>query len=525
MKPRLTFLSKFLLFLLILLIGGSGVYLALTYKLIPDKFIPSFARNSEISFPNDDAFYIAVAGSMSGQKKIFGDEMARGVRFCLDQVNKEGGVNGKPVKAILFDDQGDPFVARKRALEITEHPNIIMVIGHSNSDTSVKGGDIYRVAQIPAITASATADELTEGNDWYFRTIFNNRLQGAFLANYVKKTLNTDTVSIIYDQDNYGVSLSWAFKDVFKTLEGNVKYKLSFNANAPDADEIFNQIALDLKNKPDTGMILLATHSAEAVKLVVSIRRNSIKVPIIGGIALGDNNFASHFNEYPEEQADPGYFTNGIYAVAPVISDIANEKTQQFINMYYSKYNDEEPSWMPINYYEAALVAVQAIKMAGVQGQHKLITEERRKIKDVLSGLNNFKHALKGATGNISFDKQGNAKRAPVIGYFKNQKFISALTQFQPITGFDPFSVPEEGGEAEQIISVDDKPMGKTNVVYTGIDIHSITGLDIKNLLYTMDFSLWFRFRGSFNPADIEFLNTVKPIQLKTPSYQKVQNS
>ncbi|MDM8543099.1 ABC transporter substrate-binding protein [Desulfococcaceae bacterium HSG9] len=503
MKSHLALRFKIILFLLI---GGTAVYLAFAFGLIPD-----FGRKTEISFSNnDDAFYIAVAGPMSGKKKKAGDEMVRGVRFCLEQVNKDGGINGKPVKAVLFDEQGDPLIAHKRALEIAEHPNIIMVLGHSNSNTSMKGGEVYREAGIPAITASATAGEVTKGNDWYFRTIFDNRFQGAFLANYVKKILKTDTVSIIYGHDVYGASLSQSFYDTFKALEGKIKYRQSFDRNAPNADEIIDRIISDLKNQVgDDGMIFLATFADAAAKLTVSIRRKGLNMPIIGGDDLGDNTFAMRFNEYPEEHADPGYFSDGIYAVTPSMSDVASEKIRQFRNMYAVKY-DEEPGWVAISYYEAAFVAVQAIKMANVQGRQKFIIQARRKVRDVLA---------ESTIGNISFDKHGDVGKAPVIGHFQNQNFISALTQLQSVPTFNIVANTEK---ADRIISVDNKPMSKTNVVYTGINIRAITDLDMKNLLYTMDFSLWFRFQGTFNPADIEFLNAVEPIQLQKPSYQKV---
>ncbi len=115
MKSHLALRFKFILFLLI---GGTAIYLAITFGLIPDNLIPDFDRKAEISFPNDDAFYIAVAGPMSGRYKKMGDEMVRGVNFYLDRVNKEGGVNEKPVKVILFDDRNDPYLARKRALNL-----------------------------------------------------------------------------------------------------------------------------------------------------------------------------------------------------------------------------------------------------------------------------------------------------------------------------------------------------------------------------------------------------------------------
>jgi len=201
MRLHFTPKIKSLLFLFVL---ALGLCLLIAYKVF---FI-------------DNVLYIAVVGPMTGEYKSSGEEMIRGIRFCIDKINDEGVVDGKKIKLVLFDDKNDPYLARKRALEITEHPNILMVIGHYISETSVKGSDIYRVSGIPVITASATSDEVTEWNDWYFRVIFNNPSQGTFLAYYVKSILNQNVVSIIYDQDVYGASLARAFKESFSGLGG-----------------------------------------------------------------------------------------------------------------------------------------------------------------------------------------------------------------------------------------------------------------------------------------------------------------
>jgi len=67
---------------------------------------------------------------------------------------------------IQFDDQNNNYLARKRALEISEsNKNILAVIGHYTSDASFQGGAVYRISEIPAITASATNDKVTIYND------------------------------------------------------------------------------------------------------------------------------------------------------------------------------------------------------------------------------------------------------------------------------------------------------------------------------------------------------------------------
>lgn len=122
-----------------------------------------------------EALYVALAGPLSGSNANNGLEMVRGVQLYLDQVNAQGGVNGRPIELLLFDDQSDPEIARQQAQKIVEQYQPLVVFGHYSSATTQAAAEVYRQAGIPAITGSATADSLTDGSQWYFRTIFNNR--------------------------------------------------------------------------------------------------------------------------------------------------------------------------------------------------------------------------------------------------------------------------------------------------------------------------------------------------------------
>jgi branched-chain amino acid transport system substrate-binding protein len=135
------------------------------------------------AFSTDDALYIAVVGPMTGDDERDGADMVKGIRLYLDQVNEAGGIDGKRVELLEFDDQNDKGLARKKALEIVEQDKVLLVLGHYFSSTSLAGGELYKEAGIPAISGSATAGSVTEGNDWYFRVTFSNHSQAVFSAN------------------------------------------------------------------------------------------------------------------------------------------------------------------------------------------------------------------------------------------------------------------------------------------------------------------------------------------------------
>ncbi|MDM8564525.1 ABC transporter substrate-binding protein [Candidatus Halobeggiatoa sp. HSG11] len=465
-----------------------------------------------------DAFYIVLIGPMSGTYQNLGQSMVKGVNLYLNDINKTGGINGKPVKLIILDDQNDKILARRRALEVVEQNKALIVIGHAFSSTSISAGAVYKKFKIPAISGSATTNAVTKENDWYFRTVFSNHSQAAYLANYVKKVIQRKVANIIFDQDEYGSSLATSFEKSFKNVGGKINHKLRFNVK--NVEKFLNKIAItfakDQQDKPKKSeIIFLATHSQEAAKIIVKLRRLGVSNLIVGSEAISEKNFAKSFKIYHEEQSEPGYFSKNIYAPSPIIFDVANEKTNLLRNEFIKQHN-EEPNWYTATYYDAAAVAVQAIKMSKVQGTR--IAKERQQIRDYLTTINSIENSVSGMNGKIYFDKYGNIIKPVAVGVFNRRHFISALTQFEPI---NIQIVLEQKSSLNindnKILTVDNNLVYQTKIVYTGIDINAVSNLDIKNSSYTVDFYLWFRYRGEFDSHNIEFINSVKPIKLGEP--------
>ncbi|MDM8564816.1 extracellular solute-binding protein [Candidatus Halobeggiatoa sp. HSG11] len=467
--------------------------------------------------------YVAVAGPMSGKGKADGLQMVQGVQLYLDKVNREGGINGKKVKLLPFDDQNDKELAEQIAKEIVEQDKAHIVLGHLYSSTSTQAGKIYKNAKIPAISGSATADKVVKDNSWYSRVIFDNHTQAAFLANYIFKVLNQDTISVIYDLDDYGKSLAMPFINTFNGLGGKIKFLWSFDTKSETIEQDISNIVTDLSKKKndDPGVIFLATHGQEAVDIIVPMKRLGLSYPIVGSDAMGGKGFSIKFNEFPEEQSEPGYFTDGIYAPSPILFDVANERAQKVRNEYIIKYG-ENPSWKAMSYYDAAIVAVDAMRKSNVTGSN--LAQEREDIKNNILSIDHVKKAIDGVTGKLYFDIEGNVVKPLVMGTFNKQQLVSALTQLQVVTDLSRVSNLKQKLEDEKIIIVHNNYMVKTRIVYAGIDINEVSNLNIKNSSYLVDFYLWFRHQEGFDNTQIEFINAEKPIKLGKPIAEIIDN-
>jgi branched-chain amino acid transport system substrate-binding protein len=259
--------------------------------------------------------------------------------------------------------------------------------------------------------------------------------------------------------------------------------------------------------------------AVEGIKLVKLIKEANLKNTLIGETSFSEQAFVNGFQSFPKEQLNPGYYTNDIYVATPLIFDTANESALQFQEDYRAKYQ-QEPDWSAAYAYDTAMVLINAIKKKHIQGQPKTLKRDREQIRDYLANQIYIEKAIKGITGFNYFDENRDSQKPVVMGVYKNNHLISALTQLQIIKNINEIPDLNLALKNEQVLLINDQYLYKTNVVYTGIEINKISDIDLKTLTYTLDFHLWFRFRDHFNPKNIKFFNAVEPISLGEPEIE-----
>ncbi|OQW95276.1 MAG: hypothetical protein BWK79_03015, partial [Beggiatoa sp. IS2] len=494
-------------YLKILLVGVSVLFIFTWFG------IKSFEQEKT----SRETIHIAVVGPMSGTNASEGNSFVRGAKLYIDEINESGGVNGKRLALDIFDDENDIGKASEKAQAIVDKNRAVAVIGHYYSSCSIAGGKIYKEQGIPAITPASTSMDVTLDNPWYFRTIFNDKLQGRFLAHYLKKVLKQDVISIIHEDLTYGAYLASVLEESAQQLDIKIKYKQVFQKNSEHLDETLSQIVGEIKAlKEEAGFIFLAMQATEGVKLVKLIKDAGIQNSVIVPAAFDSESFREGFNQYPKERLNPGYYSDGIYITTPLIFDTANAKAQQFVETYHGKYR-EKANMRTAFAYDTAKVIVEALRANDIQGKAETIKADRQKIRDYLASLDNISLAVEGTTGFNYFDAHGDAQKPVAIGIFKDKTIISALIQLQEIRDLGEIPDPNAALKEGRVLLIDDRYMYKTNVVYVGVKINEVNDIDVKTATCILDFHIWFRFLGDIDLQEIEFLNAVTPIKLYAP--------
>jgi len=486
---------------------------------------------------NDDAIHIAFVGPLSGKDAKIGNSMAQAIQLHLDDINQRGG--NQKIILDTFDDQNDSSEAQKVANDIV-NSRAVAVIGHHDSSCSLVAGKEYQKHGMPAISPTSTENQLTQNNEWYFRTIFDNHLQGSFLAGYAKKYLlqSASTVNIIYTDDDYSSDLVNIFEDVLQKKDikadctkngcqwelNKWELKLSLiRGNESELQQRISEIVSELKTKQagldELGLIFLATQASTGVKLVKSIKDAGLKNRLIAPDSYASKIFYEGFKYEPKEQNTPGYYTDGIYVSTPFLLDTANKQAHNFNSKYKKHFQiQEDPPWQAFYAVDAAIMLSEAIKQADIQGQtsstdRETIQKSRKDIRHILANnFNKLEQAVKGTTG-LNYFHNRNASKPIAMGLYRGGQLFPAFNQLQEMTSLGEI----DSVLSDRHVSIGDKHFYKTDVIYTGVQFNEISDFDPNTITYTLDFYLWFIAKAHINLQDIEFLNAVKPIQLSTP--------
>lgn len=289
--------------------------------------------------PHDaKALQLAVAAPLTGTQALAGKEMVQSIQLYLDSVNQTGGINGQPLKLLVFDDQGDPKTARQLPQQVARSASLV-ALGHLSSATASEAAPLYKTLQMPVITGTASEDYITQANPYAFRTVFTNSVQGSVVALYMQQALKFKTASIISTDDRLGQSLDEAFEATFKR-EGTLKHRWQFDPNAPQAEALLTAIVKELATDPNPGMVFLAMDAVPATDFIVAIRRRGLKTPLFSSQSLVGEAASKRLQSDAAATKQADDLLDGIYVPASLLFDSAGADAQEFASLYQRTYGD-----------------------------------------------------------------------------------------------------------------------------------------------------------------------------------------
>jgi branched-chain amino acid transport system substrate-binding protein len=214
-------------------------------------------------------------------------EILRGVADAQIKFNDEGGKDNRLLEILIVDDAGKKELAQQVASQLTRQSEVLGVIGHNSSDTSLAALPEYESATLAVISPTATSTELK--GDVFFRTLPSDGAAGEKLARYAKQQ-KMGKVVIFFDSDSrYSSSLKASFEQSFQKIDGKVVRSIDFSDEALNREEELKKAAQD-----DAEAAVLLP-SVAMVPRAIAVARSNTQLPpgqklrLLGGDVLYDN--------------------------------------------------------------------------------------------------------------------------------------------------------------------------------------------------------------------------------------------
>jgi len=285
----------------------------------------------------DCAASIGIMGPFTGDVAAIGQEQLNWAKFAVDTFNEEHGTTFELVEG---DTQLDPAQASVVAPQFVDNDAIVAVVGPAGSQEVDAVGGIYADASMAFISGSATATNLTEDYETFYRVVPTDADQGPTVATYMVEELGAQNVLIIDDQSSYSTGLAdsatTALEDGGATVtresvsQDQTDFSSLVSAVADDTDVVFlpwqvaanaqlfgNQLAEQGKDVPIFGSDGL--FSPDDFKVAGSYV--SSFAPDITG--LDDPAIADMVAAFEDEYGDFGTFGPPTFAATTVVMEAA----------------------------------------------------------------------------------------------------------------------------------------------------------------------------------------------------------
>lgn len=317
-------------------------------------------------------------------------------KLAVKLINEAGGINGRKVELVSYDDGLDTTQAVSIAEKLTTKDGVVAVVSGSYSGPTRVAAPIIQNAGIVMVSAYAIHPDVVNAGDFIFSQSFPGKVQGRAGAEFAVKTLGAKRIAIIAVDLDFGTELGDSFK---AHAEANGAEIVSYDKVAISDNE-FTPIITKLKEKVKPDLIYTANYYAHAAEVVKQCRLQGLDVPILGTEGADSWQFLLTAGEHAE----------GVYITTNMNRDDKNETVQQYIKRYREEYN-LEPDMVGASTFDAFQVLFEAIRRVGT---------DPVAMRDAIASMTDFYTV----TGNlIRYTNRGEAVKPVQIQRVENGQF------------------------------------------------------------------------------------------------------
>jgi branched-chain amino acid transport system substrate-binding protein len=339
---------------------------------------------------------IGMVAPLTGPAAEVGRYQTQGAKLAAEEVNKAGGVLGRPIELVIEDSQSTNPGSVLAFSKLAGDKDIPAFIGPTfSTQIQALAPDIQRLGK--PVMIGGTDPQLTHmGNPWLFRFRPNDTYSARVIADYGVKTLDKKKWAIVHSTDAFGTS---GMKNLVEDLKGmGVEPALvqGYTNNSQD----FTPVVLAVKQ---SGADVMATYMTLPPDLAIfarQLRQLGVNIAWVGSPSTVATDAL--------KLAGPALY--GTYAVSDFAAD-SSPAAKEFATKYEATYKsapDYHGAWT----YDAVHVLALAIDNAK--------SLEPQKIREAILSVKDYP----GVEGTYNFDQNGDGLRGYNVVKNDNGKIV-----------------------------------------------------------------------------------------------------
>lgn len=307
---------------------------------------------------------------LSGALAHFGLAIRMGIEAAVDEINEAGGVLGKKLRLVAYDDQGEPARAVDNARRISEKDNCVVMMGGARTPNALAIRPVLSELGQPwmgVMSAGTRVIEWESGkNEWMFRTSMNDRWVGPFLLEHALERSKTKKVGMLYEATGWGQGAVPDVEAAAKAKGVALVGKETFNI----ADTDMSAQLIRLRDAGIDTLVLYAV-DRETNNILRSMDRLGYRPTLVSawGISAQLGQTAGALSE--------GVLVAGTFSWTGQLSP----RAQKVWERMQKKFNLKHPGDLTLpsvtaNAYDAIYLVAEAVKLAGEY--------DKKKVRDAL---------------------------------------------------------------------------------------------------------------------------------------------
>ena len=327
-----------------------------------------------------DTIKVGIMGPMTGDVSVYGLAVTNGANLYLDQVNANGGINGKMIESITMDEQGDATQAVQCFTKMVDE-GIVGLIGDVTTTPTLAVAAESQDYNMPMVTASATAE-----------------------ADYAYQNLGYTKAAVIYKKGaDYNEGLAENFVNEFEALGGTIVDEESYS----DGDVDYKtQLTTILGKGPET--VFCPNYYQEVGQILSQAESVGLTVPFLGGDGW---------------DGLEGYATNDQLKDTYFCANYAKGSNSEFEDAYKAEYGEEYPNGFSPLGYDAAKTIVYGLQAAEDAGLEAGTDDYKQAVIDAIAS-----GTIDGITGTFTFDEHHDpVKQTAILTYVDGKPVLKEM--------------------------------------------------------------------------------------------------